>query len=65
MKLSLNAQELRQIIEKAIEDHMLTQAEYNQILEAAASDGHIDPQERALLAELQNMIDEKVIKLVP
>lgn len=65
MKVSENAKKLRHLIEKALEDHMITKAEYEQIIHAALDDAHIDPQERALIRELQDMIAHKEIKLVP
>jgi len=65
MKLSTGARDLRKIIEKAIEDHMITKAEYDLIIHQATEDGHIDRQEQALLKELQDMISDKSIKIVP
>ena len=65
MKLSEKAHNLRQIIEKAIEDHKISKSEYEQIIHGATEDGHIDPQERALLSELQEMISDKTVKIVP
>jgi len=65
MKLSTGARDLRKIIEKAIEDHMITKAEYDLIIHQATEDGHIDRQEQALLKELQDMISDKTIKIVP
>ena len=65
MKLSTGARDLRKIIEKAIEDHMITKGEYDMIIHQATEDGHIDRQEQALLKELQEMISDKSIKIVP
>lgn len=65
MNVSNSAAKLRKIIDKALEDHKITKAEYDQIIHEATSDGNIDAVERALLAELQDMIENKVIKLVP
>ncbi len=62
---SQSAQRLRELIEKAIEDHKLTRAEYDQILHIATEDGYIDRSEQVLLAELQDMIENKFVKLVP
>ena len=64
MKLSDKAHNLRQVIEKAIEDHQITRDEYDMILHEATEDGDIDPQERALLSELQEMIADKSVKVV-
>lgn len=65
MSISNSAAKLRKIIDKALEDHKITKAEYDQIIHEATDDGHIDAVERALLAELQDMIENKIIKLVP
>ena len=65
MKLSSGAKNLREVIEKAMEDHKISKAEYDMIIHQATEDGHIDRQEQALLRELQDMISNKSIKLVP
>lgn len=65
MKLSDGAKDLRKAIEKAIEDHKITKAEYDMIIHQATGDNHIDGQEQALLRELQEMIQDKTVKLVP
>ncbi len=53
---------LREMIEKAIEDHKITRDEYEKILNVATEDGYIDRHEQALLTELQRMIEEKEIR---
>jgi len=65
MKLSQESKKLRQIIDKAIEDHKISKAEYDMIIHQATEDGNIDRQEQILLRELQNMIADKTIKLIP
>ena len=65
MKLSSGAKNLRIAIEKAMEDHKITKAEYDMIIHEATEDGNIDRQEQALLKELQEMIADRSIKLVP
>lgn len=65
MKLSPGAEKLRKIIEKAMEDHKITKAEYDMIIHEATEDGHIDKQEQALLKELQEMIADKSVRIVP
>jgi len=65
MKLSKNAQILREKIEKAIEDHKITVLEYDMIINQATEDGHIDPQEQSLLDLLHNMIEDGSVKKVP
>lgn len=53
---------LREIIEKAIEDHIITHEEYDQIINMATENGHIDPHEQALLSELQKMLQDGSVK---
>lgn len=65
MKVSESANRVRAMIEKAIEDHQITKAEYELIIHLVLEDAHVDPQERALIKELQDMIDHKEVKLVP
>ena len=64
MEISESAQRLREKILKAIEDHKITRDEYDEIINIATEDGHIDVHEKALLAELQNMIEDKSVKMV-
>lgn len=64
MTISNSAQRLKEAILKAIEDHQITRDEYDEIINIATEDGHIDAQEKALLAELQNMIEDKSVKMV-
>jgi hypothetical protein len=64
MKVSESANRLKKMIEKAIEDHQITRDEYDQILHIATEDGHIDRHEQSLLAQLQEMIENKMVKIV-
>jgi len=65
MPLSDSARRLKVMIEKAIEDHKITRAEMDAIISIATEDSHIDPQEQALLNELQDMIETKAVKIIP
>ena len=65
MKVSESAKRVRSMIEKAIEDHQITKAEYEEIIHLVLEDAHVDPQERALIKELQDMIDHREVKLIP
>jgi tellurite resistance protein len=56
---------LSELIKKAIEDHELSNTEYERILALADSDGVIDPQERGLLAQLRDMLSDGSIKRIP
>jgi hypothetical protein len=53
------------MIKKAIDDGELTTTEYERILAQADEDGVIDAQEKGLLRQLQNMLDDKTVKRVP
>jgi tellurite resistance protein len=57
-----NPARLREIIEKAIEDHVITHQEYDMIIHIATEDGHIDQHEQALLTELQKMLQDGSVK---
>lgn len=65
MAYSSGAKKLREVIEKAIEDHTITRAEMDRIIHVATEDEHIDKQEQALLDLLQQMIENKEIKIKP
>ena len=56
---------LADVIKKAIDDHVVTNAEYEEIYNIALEDGRIDNLEKALLAEFKAMIADKTIKRVP
>lgn len=64
MALSESAHRLKEMISKAIEDHQITREEYDQVISLVMEDGHVDPQERALLSELQDMIENRMVRLV-
>lgn len=64
MTLSESASKLRDMINRAIDDEKITRAEMNNIIALANEDGHIDSQERALLNQLQTMIEEKVVRYI-
>ncbi|QQS52524.1 MAG: hypothetical protein IPM71_07260 [Bacteroidota bacterium] len=65
MKANENAEKLRLMIEKAIEDHVITRSEMDKIVNLATADSVIDAQEQILLDQLHDMIENKVVKLVP
>lgn len=62
MAISESGERLRKAIIKAIDDHIITPEEYDEIIEISMEDGHIDAQERALLSQLQQMIEHKEVK---
>ena len=65
MAYSESAGRLKEMIEKAIEDHRITRKEMDMIIHIATEDGHIDPQEQSLLEQLNDMIDNREVKIVP
>ena len=65
MTLSDSARRLKEMIEKAIDDHNITRAEMDRILYIATEDSHIDPQEQILLDQLQEMIENKTVRIIP
>jgi tellurite resistance protein len=65
MPLSESADRLRKMIEKAIDDHELTRDEMDLITAIATEDGHIDSQEQALLHQLQDLIENGSVKVIP
>lgn len=65
MKASESAGRLKEMIEKAIDDALLTRAELDAIMHIATEDGHIDNQEQALLDQLHDMIENKLVKIIP
>lgn len=64
MPLSHSARRLKEMIEKAIEDHVITRSEMDLIMAIATEDSHIDRHEQALLNQLQEMIENKSVRIV-
>ena len=64
-KPSKSAEKLTEMIKKAIDDHQLSQTERAKIMMIADEDGVIDPQERRLLAQLQDLIEDGSVKVIP
>jgi hypothetical protein len=62
--ISKSAHLLREMINKAIDNHKLTRYEYDTIINLASEDGVVDEQERALLAQLHAMLDDRSLKIV-
>ena len=62
MALSEGGERLKKAIIKAIDDHVITPEEYEEIINISYEDGHLDPQEKALLAQLQAKIENKEIR---
>ena len=64
MKLTKSGLELRIVIEKAIEDHVITNSEYEKIMRVANQDGIVDDHEQRLLSQLQGLLENGTLKRV-
>lgn len=63
-KTSKTATGLKELINHAISDLEITPAEYNRIMEFAHDDGHLDKEERSLLSQFHEMLNNGTIKRV-
>lgn len=63
MFVTKSGQKLADVIKKAIEDSVITMAEYEEIMSVASKDGVVDAHERALLRELNDMIANRTLML--
>jgi uncharacterized protein YutE (UPF0331/DUF86 family) len=63
-KVSKTASSLKELIKHAIDDLEITPEEYQNIMDHAHEDGHIDKEEQTLLAQFQSMISNGTIKRV-
>ena len=64
MKLTKSGLELRDVIEKAIEDHVITNSEYEEIMRVADKDFMIDDHEQQLLGQFQGLLENGTVKRV-
>ena len=62
MAFSESGERLKKAIIKAIDDHVITPEEYEEIINISYEDGQLDSQEKALLAQLQAMIENKEVR---
>ena len=63
--LTKSSKKPEEIIHQAMEDHVIKNSEYEEIIEAAHADGAIDNHERVLLQELNELISEKSVRRIP
>jgi len=56
MKLTKSGLELKELIEKAIKDCVITNSEYEEVMQMANKDGVIDDHEQRLLSQLQALL---------
>ena len=61
MVVTKSGKTLAQVIEKAIDDSVITFAEYEEIMSVASKDNVIDAHEKALLRELNALIANKTV----
>ena len=61
MLVTKSGKKLAEVIQKAIEDSVMTMAEYEEIMSVTSQDGVIDNHEKALLRELNNLIANKTV----
>ena len=64
MKLTKSGLALRDVIEKAIKDHVITNSEYEEIMKVAYKDGMIDDHEQRLLGQFQGLLEIGTVKRV-
>jgi hypothetical protein len=62
--LTKSGKKLEEIIKKAIDDHVITNSEYEEIFELIHADGVIDAHERVLMQELNDLIADKSVKRI-
>jgi hypothetical protein len=55
MKLTKSGLELKEVIEKAMKDHVITNSEYEEIMKVSNKDGMVDDHEQRLLSQLQKL----------
>ena len=64
MKLTKSGLELKELIEKAIEDCVITNSEYAEVMKMANKDGVIDAHEQQLLSQFQGLLANGSLKRV-
>ena len=64
MKLTKSGLELKELIEKAIKDCVITHSEYEEVMEMANMDGVIDDHEQRLLSQLQGLLANGSLKRI-
>lgn len=63
-KPSKSAADLKKLINHAINDLEITPSEYEQIMNFAHDDGHLDNEEKALIAQFHEMLNNGTLKRV-
>ena len=64
MKLTKSGLELKEVIEKVMKDHVITNNEYEEIMKVANKDGMVDDHEQRLLSQLQKLLENGTVTRV-
>ena len=64
MKLTKSGLQLKELIEKAIKDCVITNSEYSEVMKMANKDGAIDDHEQRLLSQFQGLLANGSLKRV-
>jgi len=64
MKLTKAGLELKDLIEKAIKNHVITNSHYEEIMKVASKDGMVDDHEQRLLSQLQGLLENGTVRRV-
>ncbi len=62
--LTKSGRKLEEIIKKAIDDHVIKNSEYEEIIELVHADGVFDAHEKVLMKELNDLIADKTVKRI-
>ncbi len=62
--LTKSGRKLEEVIKKAIDDHIIKNSEYEEIIELIHEDGVVDAHERVLMQELNDLIADRTVKRV-
>lgn len=62
--LTKSGRKLEEVIKKAIDDHIIKNSEYEEIIEMIHEDGVVDAHERVLMQELNDLIADRTVKRV-
>jgi len=64
MKLTQSGLDLKELVDKAIKDCVITNSEYEEVMKMAHKDGFIDDHEQQLLSQLQGLLANGSLKRV-
>ena len=64
MKLTQSGLDLKELVDKAIKDCVITNSEYEEVMKMAHKDGVIDDHEQQLLSQLQWLLANGSLKRV-